>query len=89
MARKPREIYTREEVDLMLVSSNQAMLAMVVDKLVNSGADASPEIGECLMHFSQGFVHYSGQMATRAKQAQVDELRSERLKEVVDGNLRG
>lgn len=88
MARKPREVYSRSEMEVAIAAAVASTLSMAAESLLNSGAQPSPEVGTCVMHFAQGSKHLNEKSANLAKAANIDKDRADKLTEII-GNVLG
>lgn len=87
MARKPREVYSREEVNFMLSIVAAQTLNMVTESILTSGAPPSPEVGVAVMHFAAGVKYHNSILSETGKALQLSEERGQELQAVVKNVL--
>lgn len=84
MARKPREVYTREEVEVMLHNVHMHALNTSVEKLLSTGAKPDAGVGMCLMDFAAESKNQYDFAAMKSEHAKITPERAEQLGAVLN-----
>lgn len=88
MARLKKEVYTKEEVELITHFSVLKLLGTVNNLLLSSGAEPSKEVGEIVMGLAKTVVGSNEKAASLVESLQVDEARAAHLQGLIDGALK-
>lgn len=88
MARAKREVYSRQEVDIMLANVELNILNGVVSTLLNSGANPDPAVGEIVMALAKQANEATDKANKLSNEAGLPKERFEQFGAVLDEHFR-